>query len=98
MKGDYLRFRTSYTHEDLVEHFLLQPDELAFVRSFRGDANRNGVALLLKSLTYLGYVPASLDSVPDSVRTFVAQQLDLLWDQTPQYPWDSSTRDHHLAL
>jgi hypothetical protein len=27
MKGDYPRFRVTYTHEELVEHFLLQPDE-----------------------------------------------------------------------
>ena len=65
MKGDYPRFRTSYLHEDLVEHFLLQPDELAFVGGFRGEANRNGVALLLKSLGYLGYFPPRLDTVPE---------------------------------
>jgi len=97
MKGDYPRFRATYTHEDLVEHFLLQPDEVEFVRSFRSEVNRNGVALLLKSLTYLGYIPPSLSSAPETVRTFVARQLDLLWDHTPMYPWDSSTRDHHLA-
>ena len=38
MKGDYPCFRTSYLHEDLVEHFLLQPDELAFVSGLRGEA------------------------------------------------------------
>lgn len=98
MKGDYPRFRTSYLHEDLVEYFLLQPDELAFVGGFRGEANRNGVALLLKSLEYLGYFPPRLDTVPEAVRVFIARQLNLLWDHTPLYPWNSSTRDHHLAL
>lgn len=97
MKGDYPRFRATYTHEELVEHFLLQPDEVEFLRSFRSEVNRNGVALLLKSVAYLGYVPPALTTVPEVVRTFMARQLDLLWDHTAMYPWDSSTRDHHLA-
>jgi hypothetical protein len=97
MKGDYPRFRATYTHEELVEHFLLQPDEVEFVQSFRNEVNRNGVAVLLKALTYLGYVPPSFASVPEIVRIFIARQVDLLWDPTPMYPWESSTRDHHLA-
>ena len=64
MKGDYPRFRLTYTHEELVEHFLLQPDELRFVSELRGDANRNSVAVLLKSLQYLGYFFPELTGFP----------------------------------
>ena len=64
MSGAYPQFKTSYTHEELVEHFLLTPADLQLVLTCRGDANRCGMALLLKALTYLGYVPESLDSTP----------------------------------
>ncbi|HEX2242791.1 MAG TPA: DUF4158 domain-containing protein, partial [Gammaproteobacteria bacterium] len=69
-----------------------------FAQGFRGDVNRNAVALLLKSLLYLGYFPESLVQVPESVRTFIANQLGLLWDHTPLYRWQSGTKDHHLSL
>ena len=56
----YPYFHSSYSHGELVEHFLLTPAELHFVLTFRGEPNRCGVALLLKVLPYLGYVPISL--------------------------------------
>ena len=97
MSGAYPQFKTSYTHEELVEHFLLTPADLQLVvLTCRGEANRCGMALLLKALTYLGYVPDSLDCVPHEVRSFIAGQLGLLWDFSEQYRWDSRTRDLHL--
>jgi hypothetical protein len=98
MKGDYPRFKATYTHEELVEHFLLTPAERTLVDSCYGDVNRHGVAVLLKSLQYLGYFPDGLQQVPSVVRTFMAHQLQLLWDPTADYPWQSSTRDRHLAV
>jgi len=69
MSGAYPQFKTAYTHEELVEHFLLTPADLQLVvLTCRGEANRCGMALLLKALTYLGYVPDSLDCVPREVR------------------------------
>ncbi|MGO9916535.1 MAG: DUF4158 domain-containing protein [Isosphaeraceae bacterium] len=85
-----------YKHEELVEHFPLTPADLQLVLTCRGEANRCGIALLLKALTYLGYVPDSLDCVPHEVRSFIAGQLGLLWDFSEQYRWDSRTRELHL--
>jgi Domain of unknown function (DUF4158) len=98
MKGDYPRFKATYTHDELVEHFLLSPADHAMVETCYGDANRHSVAALLKSLHYLGYFPSDFQEVPPEVRTFIAQQLQLLWDCTAEYPWHSRTRDRHLAL
>ena len=86
MTGDYPRFKASYTHEELVEHFLLSPAEHALVDTCRGDVNRHGVAVLLKAVQYLGYFPDDLQQVPEAVRTFIAHQLQLLWDHTADYP------------
>jgi hypothetical protein len=44
---NYPSFQPSYSHEDLVEDFLLTPGELDLVLKCRGDANRCGMALLL---------------------------------------------------
>ena len=97
MNGQYPRFKNSYFYEELTQHFLLTTAELEFVRSCRGNANRQGMAILLKGLEYLGYFPENLQQVPPSIRSFVGKQLGLLTDLTNQYPWESSTRERHLA-
>ena len=68
MTGDYPRFRTAYSHDELVEHFLLTPTEQDLIAQCRGDVNRHGTAVLLKSLHYLGYFPESPQEVPPDVR------------------------------
>ena len=50
MSGVYPYFKPCYKHEELVEHFLLTPADLQLVLTCRGDANRCGMALLLKAL------------------------------------------------
>jgi hypothetical protein len=57
MANAYPQFRSSYSHEEMVEHFLLTPAELQLVLACRGDANRCGMTLLLKTLSHLGFVP-----------------------------------------
>ena len=64
MSGAYPHFKPCYTHEELVEHFLLTPADPQLVLTCRGDANRCGMALLLKALAYLGYFPEKLDRMP----------------------------------
>ena len=98
MKGDYPRFKATYAHEELVEHFLLSPGEQALIDTCRGDVNRHGMAVLLKAVQYLGYFPDDFRHVPQDVKTFIAHQLHLLWDCTEHYPWRSGTHDAHLAL
>jgi TnpA family transposase len=98
MKGDYPRFRVSYTQEELVEHFLLTPADHHLIAQCRGEVNRHGAAVLLTSLRYLGYFPATLHEVPSSVKTFIAHQLPLLWDPSGQYPADERTQRFHVAL
>jgi hypothetical protein len=98
MPGDYPRFQASYTHDELVEHFLRTPPEQSLIAQCRGDVNRHGVAVLLISLRHLGYFSASLQQVPTEVKTFLARQLHLLWEPSAQYPTDERTQRYHLAL
>jgi len=84
MKGDYPRFRDIYTDEELAENFFLSPSERLFVDECRSDTNRLVVAVLLKSLTYLGYFP-ELQDVPAQVLAFIAKQLDVFRSSVQKY-------------
>ena len=97
MANAYPQFRSCYAHEELVEHFLLTPAEVQLVLTCRGETNRCGMALLLKTLSHLGYVPHPMPAIPNEVRAFVANQIGLLWDCSDGYAWNGSTRDYHLA-
>ncbi len=96
MGNTYPQFRSFYAHEELVEHFLLTPAEVQLVLTCRGETNRCGMALLLKTLSHLGYVPHPMPPIPSEVRAFVANQIGLLWDCSDGYAWNGSTRDYHL--
>jgi hypothetical protein len=98
MSGSYPSFKRSYSPEELVEHFLLTPAEVQLAVNCRGDTNRCAVALLLKTLEYLGYVPPTLEPIPREVRSFIVGQLGLLWDFSEHYVWESRTREQPLAL
>lgn len=98
MKNPYPRFSEHYEEDELIEHFWMTADELEFVESFRSEVNRQTVAVLLKSLDYLGYFPAGFDEVPEQVKTFLAHQLNSLWDMTAEYDWLSSAKDRHLSM
>jgi Domain of unknown function (DUF4158) len=97
MEGDYPRFKTFYLQEELAEGFQLGPDEFDFVCRYRGDHNRHGIAILLKSLLHLGYFPETLQEMPEAARLFLGKQLGLLWDQSDGYRGAGGTRDYHLA-
>ena len=95
MKGDYPKFTLSYSHEELIEHFMLSETDETFITQFRGDTNRHGATVLLKSLQYLGYFP-HLNEVPVPVKSFIAKQLNLVGDPSKEYPWNTRTRFNHF--
>jgi hypothetical protein len=98
MPGDYPYFRTTYSHDEMVEHFLLTAAEQHLIAQCRGDVARHGVAVLLTSLRYLGCFPGTLQEVPTDVKTFLAHPLQLLWEPSAQYPRDQRPQRSHLAL
>ncbi|MDE3178854.1 MAG: DUF4158 domain-containing protein, partial [Acidobacteriota bacterium] len=95
MAGAYPHFKTNYSQEELAEEFLLTSGERGFISTFRGDANRRRVAILLKVLPYLGYFPVSIQHVPVGIHPFISGQLGPLEHENLEYPRDSRTYDRH---
>lgn len=85
MKGDYPQFQKSYSHKELIEHFTLGGTDREFIAQLRGDVNRHGAAILLKSLQHIGYFPQHINEIPNQIKAFIAKQLDLADSPSEQY-------------
>lgn len=89
-------FREPSRH-DLVRFFTLSSDDVGFVRQARGDANRLGIAVLLCTLRWLGYVPEDISAAPGSIAARVATQLGVPAEALSGYGSRPQTRGDHLA-
>ena len=75
MSGAYPHFKPCYTHEELVEHFLLTPADLQLVLTCRGDANRCGMALSQRS--WIACPAKFAHSLPDNWVYFGTSASDI---------------------
>jgi TnpA family transposase len=90
------RFPRDVSPADLLAFFTLSDDELELIGDRRGDHNRLGFGLQLKTLPYLGFVPDDLSSAPARVVSYLALQLSVPSDALQQYGDREHTRTDHL--
>jgi hypothetical protein len=90
------RFPRDVSPADLLAFFTLSDDELELIGDRRGDHNRLGFGLQLKTLPYLGFVPDDLASAPPRVVSYLALQLSVSTDALQQYGDREHTRTDHL--
>ncbi len=79
----YPRFGKTLPIQEVETLYLITPSEMSFIKSSSHGANqRLTFATLLKIYRHLGYFP-SLSDVPDSIRLYVAEQMEL--ESTTEY-------------
>jgi len=76
-RENYGRYATSPTPDQLSRFFHLNDDDLAQIRSCRGEHNRLGFALQLSTVRYLGTFLDDPVAVPSAVVQMLAHQLGI---------------------
>ncbi|MGH3569775.1 MAG: DUF4158 domain-containing protein [Pseudonocardia sp.] len=82
--------------DELVEHFILLPDEVALLRNKSG-ATRLGFAVLLKYFTLAGRFPSGRSAVADEAVEFVARQVGVSAAELSFYNWSGRQIKAHRA-
>ncbi len=82
--------------DDLARLYTFEPNDLDLIRNRREDHNKLGVALQLCTLRHPG-VPLAriLDTLPASMISFVAEQIDVRPDDLASYGLRSQTMTDH---
>lgn len=88
--------KRQWENEDLIEHWILGPWELAQLGNKTG-ATRLGFALLLKFFQREARFPAFKNDLPGIVITFVATQVGVPAEAYLQYDWQGRTIKDHRA-
>jgi hypothetical protein len=70
---------------DVVAFFTLNLDDLRWVRSHRGAANRLGLAVQLCALAFLGFIPDDLSATPSGVVTRLADRVGVASSALDRY-------------
>jgi TnpA family transposase len=88
--------KRQWENEELIEHWILGPWDLAQVGNKTG-ATRLGFAVLLKFFQREGRFPFFKNEVPGVVISFVATQVDVAPELYLQYAWTGRTIEYHRA-
>lgn len=91
-------FPSTVEEGDLITHFLLTPADLEQVKMNRTDTQRMGFAVLLCGLRYLGFFPNDMDTAPDNMVWYLAEQLECDPESLLNYAQRLRTRQAHQNI
>jgi len=89
-------FPDDIPHWDLITSFTLTAQDHTFLKTYRNDPHRLGVALQLGSVRYLGFCPIQLHAAPLGAVSFLADQLHIDPTAFQHYGMRRMTRSAHF--
>ncbi len=88
--------KRNWTHDELVETFILLPEEQVLLEH-KTPPSQLGFAALLKFVQHEGRFPTHRHEIPPAVITHLADQLGLDLALAFQYEWQGRTVEQHRA-
>ncbi len=89
-------FPDDIPHWDLITYFTLTDEDHTFLKTYRTDPHRLGVALQLGAVRYLGFCPTHLHTAPLDTIAFLAEQLHVDSTEFRDYGTRRMTRSAHF--
>ena len=87
-----------WEEEELIENWTLVPQELKLVKNKLG-GNQIGFALLLKHFQLFARFPDSQSSIPQSIISYIARQIDVSESLYSDYDWQGrSAKAHRVEI
>lgn len=86
-----------WTIEELIDDWTLLPAEQALLAGSQ-EANRLGLAVMLKAFQHEGRFPARTQDVPPAAVEFVARQVGVEVTHFGRYDWRGRSSSNHRAL
>jgi hypothetical protein len=88
--------KANWDTEELIENWTLLPAELNLVGNKVG-ANQIGFAVLLKYFQNFARFPDSPKEIPDTIISYIAQQLQISSNSYSDYDWQGRSITNHRA-
>ena len=89
--------KQKWTLDELIDDWTLLPAEHALINRYKTEANKLGVALMLKYFRIAGRFPHRRRDVPQAGMVFVARQLQVSEAILDEYNWQGRTIKSHRA-
>ena len=87
-----------WEEEELIENWTLVPQELKLVRNKLG-GNQIGFALLLKHFQLFARFPDSQSSIPQTIISYIAHQINVSESLYSNYDWQGrSAKGHRVEI
>ncbi len=95
----YERVPVEISEYDLMQFFQITHQDKIFLKSFRGEHNRLGIALQIGVIRFMGFLPDKWQQqIPVNVAEMICGQLNSNIELLPIYAQRDKTRTEHLQV
>jgi hypothetical protein len=92
-----VKMKQKWTLDELIDNWVLHPDDQALMDRYKTTPNKLGVVLLLKHFEIEGRFPRRQRDIPQAAVDFVARQLNISAAIFAEYNWRGRTIKFHRA-
>jgi len=95
----YEKIPAEISEYDLMQFFQITQQDKIFLKSFRGEHNRLGIALQIGIVRFMGFLPDKWqEQIPENVAAMLSSQLNSDIGLIPIYGQRDKTRTEHLGM
>jgi TnpA family transposase len=83
--------------DDMFKFFTLSENDKVFLKNFRGESNKLGVAIQLSTIRFIGFIPENFFKLDRTFVRYISKQLNINFQSFYEYAVREQTRTEHLS-